>query len=164
MSDNQGPKPAPKPMRRWVKILLALSLALNFLVLGAVGSAVISHKFRGGHWGGPGGKFGHYSRALSREDRQAIGKAMRQELGAPKDEWRRMRGHYQALAAALTAEDFDMGAVKTLLDSNRNTLRSRQDLAQRLLLERLQQMSPEQRRKFARRLTKMATGWGGKRH
>ena len=56
-------------MRRSLKVLLALSLGLNMLVIGAIGGMV----FRGGPAAVRGAVFGAYTRALSHQDRREIG-------------------------------------------------------------------------------------------
>ena len=75
------PNPSPKSSRLWVRVLLVVSLALNLLVIGAVAGVII----KGGPFkhGGPPhmaqGGVGPLTQALSKEDRRAIGREMRQK-------------------------------------------------------------------------------------
>lgn len=142
------PEETVKTTRRWVKVLLAVSLALNFLVLGAIGAAVFSNKFGKGPFAMHKSSFGAFTRALSWQDRKAIGKGIRKEMqDLPKS-----RKSYQALRSALLADVYDKDAVHKLVAEHQKAGLIRQEISQRLFLERLDNMSPQQRRKFAKRL------------
>lgn len=145
-----------KRPRRWVKVLLVCSLALNLLIFGAIAGAVLS----GGQWGArhamhmaPVG--GPLSRALNHEDRHALGDKMRDVYGnraAARAEW---RGLLEDLLQDLTAVPFDPGAVKSHLGAIEASLVKRQHLGRDLLIERLTAMTDEERADYARRLKRV---------
>ena len=139
--------------RRWVKILLALSLGLNMLIIGAVGGMAISH------WNGSMPQpnirdmsYGLYTRALSPEDRKAIGQALRSEAGTIQENMPRIREQYRALLVALRADRYDKQRVHQLVMDQQKMMLGRQKAGQRLFLEHIDAMSPKARRDFAARL------------
>lgn len=146
MSDVEGQKTG---MRRRTKILLATSLGLNMLVIGAAGGMFF-------HNDGPDrirdAAYGPYTRALSHDDRKAIGKALRGEAGGVRQNQPKIRASYEALKTALTADAYDSDLVHRLIIDQQAHGLKRYQIGQRLLLERLDAMSPQQRRNFADRL------------
>lgn len=147
MSDVTGAKPR---MRRSVKLLLFLSLAVNLLVAGLFVGAVVHHfsdrDGRPPHVHRPGGPL---TAALTREDRRAIGKAMR----ASMRESRQSRDEeYDAIIAALKAVPYDAETVRDTVGRQLETIHSRAEQGTELLLERLDAMSDAERAVFAERL------------
>ena len=138
---------------RWVKVLLAVSLGLNMLVLGAVGATVYNHRRDAQQ---PRdlreASYGPYSRALSPQDRKIIGEALRREAGSLRQNLPKIKETFQALILALQAEDYDRDAVHGLITEQQAMGLKRQQVGQRLLLERLDSMTVEERRAFAKRL------------
>ena len=136
-----------------VKILLALSLGVNMLVVGAVGGMIFAH--RGDSGMRPNLRdmsYGPYTRALSREDRKAIGVALRRETGSFQQNMPKTREMYRALLAVLKADVYDRDAVHKLVKDQQAIGLNRQQVGQRLLLDRLDGMTPKERRGFANRL------------
>lgn len=148
------PKPTPTSPRLWVRILLAVSLALNLLVIGAVAGFAIKGgpmKHSGAPHMAPGG-VGPLTQALSKEDRRAIGREMRQM--AKENGWDR-RAHRQALErmiAGLEATPFDADAFSADLDIIMDGMRSRISGASGALMNRLSEMSDEDRAAYAARI------------
>lgn len=137
----------------WVKILLVVSLGLNLLVAGALAGAV----FSGGKWfhkgpprlekmGGP------LTRALSEEDRQAIGRKIRQSYRDGSFSRDRHREAFDGLIADLRATPFDPGAVEARLARIQDVFRERLSFGQALLIERLTEMDDAERAAYADRL------------
>ncbi|WP_457648211.1 periplasmic heavy metal sensor [Profundibacter sp.] len=153
MGNNMGDVGNKVSAGRWVKVLLAVSLGLNMLVLGAVGARLYSnrgdalqpHNLRDA-------SYGPYSRALSPQDRKAIGAALHREVGSLRENLPQIRETFQALILALQAEDYDRDAVHGLIAEQQAMGLKRQQVGQRLLLERLDSMTVEERRAFAKRL------------
>jgi len=139
----------PVGMRRRTKILLAASLGLNMLMIGAAGGMFF-------HNDGPDhirdAAYGPYTRALSHEDRKVIGKALRAEAGGFRDNLPKIRAGFEALKLALTADVYDRDLVHRLIIDQQALGMKRYQIGQRLLLERLDAMSPQARRMFAERL------------
>ena len=139
--------------RGWVKILLVVSLGLNLLVAGALAGAVFSD----GRWfhrgpprletvGGP------LTRALSEEDRKAIGMKIRQSYKDGSFSRDRHREEFDGLIADLKAVPFDPAAVEARLARIQGMFRERLSLGQSLLIERLTEMDDAARAAYADRL------------
>ena len=145
------------PVSRWVRVLLVGSLILNLLFIGSVAGMAFGHWGRGdgpfaGRQGGPDPGFGPFSDALTREDRQAL----KRELARKVPDMRRMRdemdGDLATVAATLRSETFDEAALRAALAQMRGRFQARMDIGADLLVGRLAQMSPAERRAFADRL------------
>lgn len=139
----------PTGMRRRTKVLLAVSLGMNMLVIGAAGG-MLFHKDGPNH--SRDAAYGPYARALSHDDRKAIGKALRDEVGDFRQNMTRIRASYAALRGALTADVYDKELVHRLINEQQISGLKRYQVGQRLLLERLDAMSPQERKDFAKRL------------
>lgn len=137
---------------RWVKVLLVISLGLNMLVVGAIGGMMFSHKADGPPPSLRDITYGPYSRALSREDRRKIAAAMRRDAGSFQQNLPKIRETYRALLAALQADDYDKATVHKLIQAQQEMGLKRQKIGLRLLLERLDLMTAEERQQFAHRL------------
>jgi uncharacterized membrane protein len=144
--------PKAKAPGRGLKTALVVSLAVNLLVAGIVGGAVLSHGDRGAHDMRRDVGFGPYTEALSREDRAALFKAFMAASPGFRDMRREVRQDFSRLVGALRAEPWDASAVEAVIDAQTTRTAERLDLGRRLLIERIVQMSPEQRRAFADRI------------
>lgn len=151
MTDTTDPTPpAPRP---WTRVLLVASLALNLLVLGAVGGALWHggphHEDRArrhGHTGGP------LTRALSDEDRHAILKQMRAARDQGTEGRANLDAAMKALVADLRAQPFDRDAAARHLAQQRAFFSDRIARGQNLLLDRLAEMTQAERAAYADRL------------
>lgn len=134
-----------------LRIALAVSVALNLLILGLVAGAVLRD-------GGPRGRmmgdvaFGPFTEALAPEDRAALRREFVQRLPGMRDVRRQMRADFAGLLAALRAEPFDMEAVRGLIAGQSDRMAERLALGQDLLLGRIGAMTPQARADFADRL------------
>lgn len=149
---------APKT-RRWVKILLVLSLAMNLLIIGLVVGVVSERRLGGGDDIARVAlrdiAYSPYARALSRGDRKIIGEMMRKELGADRENIPKLRENYRDLLQVLRAATYDDAKARRLIDEQQAFVVNRQQLGQRLMLERLNAMTPKQRKQFAKRLERV---------
>lgn len=138
----------PKPKRRWVPVVLALSLALNLLVVGVAVGTVL--RLRGGdHAKSPPGFGPALYRALPKDDR----KAMRGELtGLHKKGSKGRAQDFEALSQALRATPFDPVAVQVLLQQQAQATADLQQALQTQWLARVTAMSDEERQAYADRL------------
>lgn len=144
----------PVGMRPRTKVLLAVSLGLNLLVVGAVGGMIFNGGPQRDPKGGKDAAYGPYTRALSHEDRKEIGQVMRDEIGGYKENLPKVRAGFAALKEALSAESYDRDLVHKLVKEQEQVGLKRHQVGQRLLLERLDAMTPEQRHEFAERLVR----------
>lgn len=134
-----------------LRIALAVSVALNLLILGLVAGAVLRD-------GGPRGRmmgdvaFGPFTEALAPEDRAALRRDFVQRMPGMRDMRRQMRTDFAGLLAALRAEPFDMEAVRGLIAGQSDRMAERLALGQDLLVARIGAMTPAERVAFADRL------------
>ncbi len=138
----------PKPKRRWMPVVLAVSLALNLLIVGvAVGSLL---RLKGGdHAKAPPGFGPALYRALPKDDR----KAMRGELvGLHKKGTKGRTQDFEAMSQALRAEPFDPNTVESLLQQQAQATAALQEALQTQWLARVTSMSDEERQTYADRL------------
>jgi uncharacterized membrane protein len=162
MTDGPTTQARPVPPSgapRWMKVLLAVSLALNLGVLGLVGGAAL----RGaGDRGRPDVRdigFGPFSDALSPQDRQELRRAFLRDGGNPREMRRLMRSEVGTLLQVLRTEPLQEAELRAAFSQFQLRGQERLDLGQRLLADRIIAMSPDDRARFADRLEEvMARG------
>lgn len=151
MTQDTIPPSARKRTPRWVKLLLGASLALNLLIFGVIGGAVVGGKKDGRSYErGPSSGFMAITRALPREDRRAIGQQLREKgparepRGASVDQW----------ISLLEAPEFDLQAAQAMADAQTLRGQERRATGARLTLEHIAKMPIEKRRDIAAKLRK----------
>ncbi len=151
MTDIPPASAPPAATRPWIKVLLAISLALNLGVAGlAAGAMLRSHDGpRGEHDFG----LGPIGDALTREDRKALRQAF---VTAHPDLGRRgmaaLRADFDPLLVALRADPFDPAALETALRVMADRNAERLETGRRVIADYLTAMSPAARAEFADRL------------
>lgn len=148
--------PVSKPSRG-LRIALFVSLAVNLLVAGFIGGAVLR--------GGPDGREADRRdaretvinatpllRALSREDRRALRENFEQrprpETGSGRDPVRTA----EAILSALRAEDFDAAALDTAVSAQTDRIAARNAQGRATLIAYISGMSREDRLAYADRV------------
>ena len=138
-----------KPRNLW-KILFGISLALNLLIVGALGGAmlrvgkgpVVKHRASGYL----------YMRALNFEDK----KALRKELFKNKDSRKIIRAKehssYSSAVKILRKHPFDRKAFEGLLDQQTEYSKSRPNSARLVLITQIENMTKEERMVYSKRL------------
>ncbi len=154
-----------RPNRRWVRPLLIASLALNLAVIGAVaGFALI-----GGHGGrdgrAPGGPEGMpYFRALGDAERKEMRAALRRDFREHRGSRGQVTEDYRAALDALRAEPFERAALLAVLERQGARGRARFLAGQRVMVDFVAEMTPEDRASYADRLSeqidRLAERWG----
>ena len=138
-----------KPRNLW-KILFGISLALNLLVVGVIGGAIL----RAGK--GPIAKHHAsgflYMRALNFEDK----KALRKELFRNKDSRKIIRAKeyssYSSAVKILKKDPFDRKAFEDLLDEQTRYSKSKPSSARVALVAQIANMTKEERLVSSQRL------------
>lgn len=151
-------EPTASRIPLWIRVTLVLSLAVNLLIAGIVVGAAVSHRgdrpdgdrLRAERDLGPV----PFVMALEPEDRRALGRRLAENGESFRKNRAELRQRFEALLAALRADTFDVAAVQGLLAEQRGLAASRQEIGERIFLERLQAMSLEERRAYADRLDK----------
>ena len=163
MTDTAKTQAVPVPRSgapRWMKVLLAVSLAINLGVLGLVGGAAL----RGaGDRGRPDVRdigFGPFSDALSPQDRQELRRAFLHDGGNPRAMRQMMRAEVGTLLQVLRSEPLQEADLRAAFSQFQQRGQERLELGQRLLADRIIAMSPQDRARFADRLEQMMARGG----
>lgn len=137
--------------KRWTRILLVLSLALNLVVIGVVAGSVF-----GGGSKGQNQRFdltvGPLTRAMDDDRRDAVRDALRNSGVFGRDNHNALRTDMQALVETLRAQDFDSAAFQEVLGRQRARLQAGQDTVVRAVTAQIELMSAEERAAFADRI------------
>ena len=139
------------PSRIW-RIVLIVSLALNVAVIGIVGGALMRDKVGGRPPSGVEFGAGPLGRALSQEDRREIGISIRDRLGERGGERFSPRQTIREVRDILREEELDVPRLEELLGQTVRRASDVQAAAQAALVERISQMSYEERLEYADRL------------
>lgn len=150
MTDQSSATP-PKSSRR-LRIALAVSVALNLAVVGAVAGAMLrdGHGMRSAMVRDLG--FGPFAEALRPEDRAALRDALFARAPEIRENRRQMRQDAQALLALLRSDPLDAEALHRLMGSQHSRMTAQLELGQTLLQEFLIAMPAPERKAFADRL------------
>lgn len=142
-----------KSPRLWLRIVLFVSLALNLAVVGvAVGAIARFGPHKDAHPPRADQVSGVYTYALTEQDRRKIGREMfRNQRGALPSR-QEMAADYEAMVAALRAQPFDADAAGAILHRQIEFGQRRAELGRGLLLQRLSEMTAEERAAYADRL------------
>ena len=132
------------------KILFGISLALNLLIVGAIGGAML--RMSKGPMANHRASGLLYMRALSFEDK----KALRKELFRNKDSRKIIRAKehssYSSALKILKKDPFDRKAFEDLLDEQTKNSKSRQSSARVALVTQITRMTKEERLIYSERL------------
>lgn len=163
MSKPDTPPTDPRVASRskWPRIVLAVSLTLNLLVVGlVVGAKWGDRRDLGFDAHGPNRGairdlgFAPLASALDRTDRRQIGKILRDRSGSFAENRTALEAEFQSMLSALRAKPFDPDALLSTMTRQSERLRNRGDLARTVLVERIGQMSADERAAFADRIEK----------
>ena len=141
----QSPEP-PRRSPRWVKILLALSLSLNLLVLGVVVGAVIGFDRK---FGGPEGAdlrplgLGPFALAMDREARDGV--RDRIDRRGMRADALVLRAALADMQTALRSDPFDRALAEAALSDARAATGRMQLRGHEALLDQFEGMSLEDR-------------------
>lgn len=140
-----------QPRKLW-RIVLVTSLALNLAVVGVIGGLAL----RSSGDKGPPRNFdvglGSIGRALSQEDRRAIGSALRNAPGSRASGRAENEAMLDSLIVALRADPYSEAALQDALDAPRVRAATVRETAIAALKLRIAAMSQEERNGLADRL------------
>ena len=138
-----------KTPKKWTKVLLIVSLALNACFIGLIiGVKLTQDGMRPQR--APSAQGSLYLRALSHEDRRALGKAMR---SYHTRKMRQMdRAGYENALVLLRATPFDPEALENLMEDQTEASEERLEYAKEALIAHLAAMSDAERAEFANAL------------
>lgn len=150
--NNAAANAGPKKRSRWWTVLLVVSLALNLLVIGAIGSKVVKGNWGHRHWGSQASVL-HDSRKFIRslpwQRRREIRKIWRQSrksvtVSAAADKAARL-----ALIAALESPALDQAVLDKAADRIQPLLGTRLQARRAALFDILKALTAEERKAFA---------------
>jgi len=150
MADTPDPRPAT---RGWVRVLLFVSLALNLMIVGAVGG--LAWTFRDGRERPLRDAAAPYVFALERSERRALRRAARDHLPVPAQRGESRRADYDAVLRTLRDDRFDRAAAETVLTRQSARARERRIAGQKALLDHWQAMGAAERAAYADRLERI---------
>ena len=139
-------------MALWLRLVLFASLALNLAVAGVVVGGVLR-----GHDGfhpPPRGRdfVFPYTHALDEDQRRELGRSLRGRIERQRDTRGDFLAEYRTAIETLRTEPFDPAAFAATLDRQGARAERRQEEGQRMLVEYVAGLSPEQRAVYAQRL------------
>jgi uncharacterized membrane protein len=135
---------------RWIKIALAISVALNLAVAGLAAGAWMRE---GRDRGMPRDmSFGPFTEALSDADRREMRRALLDRMPSFREARQELRADLAALVTSLRAVPFDPAATEQALSAISRRAADRLDLGRDLMAERISAMSDAERQAFADRL------------
>ena len=138
-----------KTPRKWTKVLLIASMALNACFIGIIiGVKLTQDEMRPQR--APSAQGSLYLRALSHKDRRALGKSMR-SYHTPEMR-QTVRAGYENALQLLRATPFDAAALQTLMEDQTKASEERLAYARGALIAHLSAMSDADRAEFANAL------------
>lgn len=147
------PPDAP-PKRPWVKIALAVSVALNLGVVGVVAGAAIKAN-RSDGMRQPVVRelnFGPFTAALTRPQRRDMLRDFARDAPRLRDMRAQIGGEFEAILVAVRAEPFDPEALTAALAAQSASTTARLEAGRKSLQSVIEAMTPEDRAAYADRL------------
>jgi uncharacterized membrane protein len=156
MSEHQTSVPQPTTnsakASTGMRILLAISLALNLAVGGYALGKVLDHGRDGSRGMAREMAFGPFTDALTDQDRRALARTLFERAPKMRDARQNMMSDIALIVAALNADPFDPSALEAAFAAQKSRAVENMTLAQDAIRDFLVRMSPEDRAKFAERL------------
>ncbi|WP_372604803.1 periplasmic heavy metal sensor [Actibacterium sp.] len=152
---TQDQQPDKKTPFRWSRVVLALSLALNLLVVGTVAGVVVRHERPHPEAREPGSDllaYGPYGFAFDDDDRDHMRQMLRHEVGQLRENRRAVRRDFDQVVAALRATPYDPALVQNLIEQQQARVNAQADHVRDLMLAQIAAMDDEEREEFADRL------------
>lgn len=151
----EEPAKSRSGMSRGWKLLLAVSLALNLAVVGIIAGSALKFSRDGGRsFAARDTAFGPFTEALSSDQRRALLRGMSDRGVALRQAREDFRNDIGALVEALQQEPFDVEAFKTLLLQQGERVETRANEGRLALTDLVAQMSADERKAFAERLSR----------
>lgn len=153
MSTETTEKPR---MKRWLRVVLVLSLALNLIIVGLVAGAAM----RFGHKGPPPHVGEHPGspilRALDHDDRREVGRSIRKTYRAYAATAESEQSFYLKLADVIEADPLQPDALRDASAALDMRMSERRVIAQKAWMEKVLGMSADDRRAYAERMREAA--------
>lgn len=140
--------------RRWLRIALIASLAVNLLLLGAIGTRWIGHERDHRHERGSEARrlpigLNLYARAMDDEARAALEAAVAAQRDTFDTRRAGVRSQMEGLMTAIVADPFDPQQMAAALATQRAAMGDYIGHAHGLLVEQVSEMNADSRQNFA---------------
>lgn len=139
-------------MKRWIKVVFVLSLALNLIIIGLVGGAALRFGGADKHHRFSDRAFTPTLFALDREDRREIGRNIRKAYRERESKKVNEIRLFNEIADAIEADPIDVDAVLAASSELDGGLAERREIAQQAWLDKVSEMSHEDRKAYAARI------------
>lgn len=153
---NSTPRPATA---LWVKVVLALSLTFNLLVVGLVVGAKFGDDDRRPDRRGHSESrtrldpaLGPFARALPEEERREAMRALEDRSGPMRPSRAELATQLADMLAVLRAEPYDADALRSIFAEQRAGWNARSDTGREIMLEKIEAMTLAERAEFADRI------------
>jgi uncharacterized membrane protein len=160
VDDFKAPKEASRGFR-WGRVLLAVSLGLNFLVAGVVMGGMARNERPAPKESVGAVTAGPLTNAFDKADRDALRRAVQEQGVDLREARRQMDADVTRLIGALRAQPWDRAEMEEALAAMRTRFEERGRLGERLVIERLAEMTDTERAAFAQRLEDRGPRKGG---
>lgn len=149
--------PTPRPRRRWLRVLLFVSLALNLAVAGLVGGAWLNIKHGGEDRPERISRelgLGPYLFAMDRDGRDALRKSAAGRQGDLRQNRSAWKQAFTDSLEVLRTDPFDPVRFRDLVVRQADLATANRGLGQDILVERVSELTPQERAELADRLEK----------
>ena len=153
----------------WIKIVLVVSLCFNLVIVGlAVGMALNWTRFGSvsiENFAGPAG-LGGLVRSFDQRERLLLRQDIAGMSDVISDQRRRSSVNLDNIVTILRAGEFDREALEVLFSDQIDILNNRMEQSHKLLIDRIDKMTAEERNAFADRLSEHyhRNGKRGRKH
>lgn len=147
MSSNSIPPRAP--MRRGLRILLFVSLALNLIVVGLAAGAFFGGSHKSPRLPRETDFMGAFTQALSDRDRREVGREIRRHHRREGIDRAAARVEFEAMLTLIRSTPFDADDLRALLTKQARQGADRRAAAQDIWLSRVASMTDAERQDYA---------------
>ena len=149
---NDQTAPQTKNTRRWVKVALIVSVAVNLGSAGVIGGAALrAPEIQRNNLQAPEG-VAMLARAMPTPHQRELRESLRDRRGDLRPDREELRNLRDRFIVALRAEPFDIDAVNDVFADQRVMLSNLTAAGHDSVIEQIEKMSPQDRENYIRRL------------
>ncbi len=150
-ADNPAQDAPYRATSRWVWVLLVGSLAVNFLIIGAIGGHLWAHRHDDGSRNfGRSGERQSFFRKLPVERKNIIRQTLREHREKTRPLWQKVKETRQQARQILETEPFDEEKFLISLDQLQTAETEARAASRPMMVEIIKQLEPNERKHFLR--------------